>query len=147
MKLLNRLYSLILFCVILLLAFTINQLHPSFFSNENQFIKEYISSPILATMGFIVSITLAGINSLYVNLQRLGKELGIPFSKTKRSLKASAFTLIILFCVTLTVVILKHSSFTGNWENILNITALACLYMNISVLFDVTNTALSLPDP
>lgn len=142
----SRFYSLILLVLLIVIAFSANNIWPNFFSDENIFLKEYIAAPVLGTMGFIVSITLAGINSLYVNLQRLGKEQNRSFSNTKKSLKASAFTLIFAFTATVVLVVFKHSFLGAGNSAIFNILGLILIYMNISVLIDVTDTALNLPD-
>jgi hypothetical protein len=121
---------------------------PRILSDKNDFLRGFVNHEFLGFMGVIVTITLASAGNLFLELVRFEKEAGEPiFVKSKRDVKHSAFTLIVMLLATLLVVTIKPLViFSQTSEAFVNGAALSIILFSILVLWDLTIAAFKL-DP
>ena len=119
---------------------------PWILSDSNSFLKAFMGAELLATLGVIVSITLASAANMVMHLNRTTDETATRFDRTRGSIKRSCLTLIysLIGAVILVTVkpLLPQSEFNLAMANSFG---LLLLYVNASVLLDLTRTSLSIP--
>ncbi|WP_333839168.1 hypothetical protein [Novosphingobium sp.] len=107
---------------------------------------DFVGSDLLSVLGFIVAVTLASAASVHFELNRLEDATGLPFKRTRKSLKYSAYSLIIIFAIATLIVIAKpamqQSSFN---EAAFNSIAICTILFNLSVMMDLTRTIFKIP--
>ena len=82
--------------------------HPSWLSDENDFLKNFVNHELLAYLGVIVTITLASVANLFVSLLKIEEDRSaVIFRKTKRDLKHISIALICTLATALPLVVLK----------------------------------------
>lgn len=119
---------------------------PHLLNDSNSFLSGFVNHELLGTLGFIVAVTLASAASVHFELNKLEDATGKPFSRTRKSLKKSAYSLVVLFALAGFIVIVKpllpdpsHS------QAVANSFAIAIIYFNLSVLYDLTSTVFKIP--
>ncbi len=128
--------------VLLSISFT----NPSFLNDENQFLRNFVNQELLATLGFIMAITIASAGGLHLELNKLQDETSVPFRRTRRSIKRSAYSLLILFAGAVTLVVVKPLLPSAPFSAaVANSLALLIIYFNLSVLYDLTRTVFAIP--
>lgn|GEM_PF-6597652 len=133
-----------IFSLSLLIFGTVNFLDQSIFSDQNEFLKDFVNHEFLNFMAVIVTITLGFSANTYVNLvqkeARVGQEV---FTRTKRAIKTSALFLLgglaasVILCVVKPLLPDK-----AVYEGIANLTCLHIILFGIFVLYDMTKLAL-----
>ncbi|MDI1363996.1 MAG: hypothetical protein PSX79_03900 [bacterium] len=121
---------------------------PELISDKNAFLKDFVNQEFLGFMGVVVTITLASAGNLFIELNKLeDRAEASVFSKTKRSVKASAFSLIWSLVFALILVTVKPLLGPGQGtQAIANAAALTTILFSILVLVDLTVAAFNL-DP
>lgn len=120
---------------------------PWVLSDQNKLLSSFISSGgFLSFLGVIVTITLASAANLHLELNKMEEKIQKRvFSKTRSSVKKSAFWLIGM--LLLSVLIATTKSLVCDTETAQSIFNGACLLIvlfNILVLIDLTQTAFAL---
>lgn len=121
---------------------------PSVISDQNSFLKGFVNHEFLGLMGVIVTITLASAGNLFIELNKLEDRADQSiFTKTKRSVKDSAFSLIWSLVFALLLVTAKPL-FANNdaSQAIANAGALTIILFSILILVDLTVAAFNI-DP
>jgi hypothetical protein len=119
---------------------------PSWLSDDNPFFKDFVNQELLATLGFIVTITLASAASLHLELNKLDDQTGIPFTRTRRSIRKSAYSLLFVLGAAIFLVIGKP--LLPKLETVralANAGAVLLLYFSLSVLYALTRTIFTIP--
>jgi hypothetical protein len=143
-KLFPWVYLVILATVLLLLS----AFRPEWVGDQNSFLKNFVGSDLIATLGIVVSITLASIANIHLHLNRLAVEIDRKFTRTKRSLRRSALSLCWAFIAAIALSILKPLISAGPISSALaNSFAIVILYFSAQILLDITRTTLRIPSP
>lgn len=119
---------------------------PWVLSDKNRFLQGFVNHEFLGFMGVLVTITLASAANLFIELNKMEKEVGrAAFPKTKQSVKDSAYGLIAFLTVSVALVILKPVlALTPVAETIANGIAIGLIIGAIMALIDLTQTAFKL---
>jgi hypothetical protein len=124
----------------------VNHSWPDALSDKNSFLKDFLDSDLLSTVGLMTSISLAGAVPIHFALNDYETKAGKKLPDTKRAIRLSSVTLILLFLGALVVVIGKplvaESSSALTYFNMVSIIILAA---NASIMYDLLSTALSSP--
>ncbi len=125
---------------------SISFLEPWVLSDSNVFLREFVNQELLATLGFVMAITIASAASLHLELNKLQDETSLPFTRTRRSIRLSAYSLLILFGAAVLLVVVKPLLPSDPFYSAMaNSFALLIVYFNLSVLFDLTKTVFAIP--
>ncbi len=120
---------------------------PHLLDDRNKFLSSFVNHELLATLGFIVAVTLASAANVHFELNRIEDQTNKKFTRTRKSLKRSANSLLLLFILAGFVVIIKP--LLPNPPNynvaIFNSIAICIVFFNLSVLFDLTRTVFLIP--
>lgn len=115
-------------------------------NDDNAFLKNFVNHELLATLGFIVSITLASTAHIHLELNRIGERNNISFVRTKVRLKLSAFSLVWLLGISILIVVIKPTLPYERYSYaIINSLAIIIMFFNLSVLYDITKTVFGIP--
>jgi uncharacterized membrane protein YidH (DUF202 family) len=116
--------------------------------NGNTFLKGFVNQELLALLGVIVAITLTTTGNLHFELNKLQDRTGAPFTKTRQSVRWSAYSLILLFVAGAALVIVKPLLGAGETTTaVCNSIAIVIIVFDAFVLTDLTITTFKLPAP
>lgn len=119
---------------------------PFLISKSNQTLENFIRTPFLGVLGFMISVTVASCSNIHLALNKLEAEGRGPFKKTRQSLKRSSYSLILLFFIAFCVIILKGLEVSSErYDAALNGFCIAILFFYTSVLYDVSRSIFLLP--
>ncbi len=126
---------------------TISFSQPHLLNDQNAFLKEFISEQLLATLGFILTVTLASAANLHLELNKIEDQTGKKFARTRKSVRRSAYSLMALFAAATLLVIVKPLLPSPPPYNtaVANSLAVLILCFNLSVLYDLTRTVFAIP--
>lgn len=131
-----------LLTVLLSISFTA----PYLLDDSNAFLASFVNHELLATLGFIVAVTLASAASVHFELNKLEDATGKLFLRTRKSLKRSAYSLVVLFAGAGLIVIIKPLLPEPPFNRaVANSLAIGIIYFNLSVLLDLTRTVFKIP--
>jgi hypothetical protein len=119
---------------------------PWVLSDQNTFLKNFVSHEVLNVLGVIMTITLASAANLHLELNRIENAVRRPIlNKTREAVKQSAFSMIICFAFAVVAVVVKpHLPKTEIAISLVNGSALLIVLFNILVLTDLTKLAFSI---
>jgi hypothetical protein len=119
---------------------------PWVLSDQNTFLKNFVSHEVLNVLGVIMTITLASTANLHLELNRIENAVKKPIlNKTRAAVKHSAFSMIICFALAVVAVVVKpHLPKTEIAISLVNGSALLIVLFNILVLADLTKLAFSI---
>jgi hypothetical protein len=113
---------------------------PGLLSDQNGFLKNFVTHKLLGFLGVVVTITLASVANLFVNLLRIEDERDrSPFPKTKRDLRDTSIWLLVTLGAALPLVWIK--AMCPPWprlEATFNAAALGLVIFSILLLIDGT---------
>lgn len=93
-----------------------------------------------------MAVTLASAASVHFELNRLEEETGKAFLRTRKSLRKSAYSLIVLFAAAMVLVTVKPLVPEVPYNAaVANSLAIAIIYFNLSVLLDLTRSVFKIP--
>lgn len=125
---------------------TISFYQPHLLNDDNEFLKVFVRDQLLATLGFILAVTLASAASLHFEFNRIEDETGKPLTRSRRSVRRSAYSLIVMFVAGGFVAILKPLLPEPAYNSaVANSIAILIVYFNLSVLLDLTRTVFGVP--
>lgn len=131
-----------LVAVLTVISFT----EPWMLDDRNTFLKAFVGADYLATLGVIVSITLASAANIHLHLNRLSDDTGVRFSNTQRSIRRSCNSLVWAFVTAIVLVTVKPLLPDASYNAaIANSIALAIIFFNASVMLDLVRTSLAIP--
>lgn len=131
---------------LLTVLLTISFAEPHLLDDRNTFLANFVNHELLSTLGFIVAVTLASAASVHFELNKIEDETGKPFRRTRGSLRKSAYSLIFLFAAAGVVVIVKPLIPNVPYNlAVANSFAIAIVFFNLSVMFDLTRTVFAIP--
>ena len=115
--------------------------YPGAISDNNSFLKGFVGSNLLSTLGFIISVTLASIANIHLQLSILEETSSKPLASTRRGLRLSAITLLVVFSVAFVISLVKPMfSATCLGQIAFNCGGVICVYICIEVMWDITVT-------
>jgi hypothetical protein len=126
---------------------TASSCSPDFLSDDgNSFLKGFVNQELLSLLGVIVTITLASAGNLHLELNKLQDRAGRDFPKTRKSVRMSAYSLIIIFAFGAALVIIKPLlGPTPRMTAMANSFAITIILFSLGVLFDLIRTTFSIP--
>src|SRR5215813_6094928 len=81
---------------------------PEFLSDKNEFLHHFVNQELLALLGIIMTITLASVASLNLEVNKLEEKAKRRFLvNTRRGVQQGAYALIFLFALSLLLVLVK----------------------------------------
>lgn len=141
-KVAPRLFGIFSFAVL----FATAVFYPRLIDENNAPLDNFFRTPFLGVLGFMISVTIASCTNIYLYLNRLETEGRGPFPGTKKSLKRSANSLIILFTLAFVILALKGMNLqVFNIQAILNSLNILITIFFISVMFDIARSVFLLP--
>jgi hypothetical protein len=122
---------------------------PSWLSDSNDYLKEFIHHDFLEFMGVVVTITLASSANLFIELNKLEDKLGRKhFTNTKRHVRDSAFTLIGLLVTSVILTVSKPIVLSGERSEVaVNGVAILIIIVSVLILIDLTIAAFHFEPP
>lgn len=125
----------------------VSWLQPSWLSDQNSFLLNFVNHELLAFLGVIVTITLASTASLHIELNRLEEGYNEGFSEARSAIKAYAYLMIWLLFAAIGLVIVKPILADGksSLQAIINSLAIMIVVLNLLTLVDITRAAFSIP--
>jgi hypothetical protein len=125
---------------------TISNYFPAVLSDENEFLAGFLDTDFLTVLGFMISISLASAVNIHFKLIDYTEKSGKPLPGTMAAIRKSCISLVLVFILALVLVILKPVfACSKTTQGFFNSFAIAVLYFNISVMYDLLNTALKIP--
>jgi hypothetical protein len=114
--------------------------HPSWLSDDNSFLKNFVNHELLAYLGVIVTITLASVANLFVSLLRIEEDRSSAiFVKTKKDLKHISIALIYTLAMALPLVLIKPVLPDWDWVQALcNSVGVWLVLFSMLLLADTT---------
>lgn len=131
--------------LVILLMISICSPHP-LSDQGNAFLRNFVNQELLALLGVIVAITLTTTGNLHFQLNKIEDHTGSPFMETRRSVRWSAYSLILLLVAGAVLVVVKP--LLGGSETataVANSIAIVIIAFNVFVLIDLTVTTFKLP--
>lgn len=143
----SRVISIVLLIAAGTVLLCIATYRPTWLSDDNSFMQEFIGVNYLSILGVILAITLASLSQLHLALGRIKDKMTIDqFNVVKREIRSSAVFLICLFIIAIALVILKPLIVTGvTGAALINGSCLLVLYFYILILADITLSVFELP--
>lgn len=113
---------------------------PWVLSDNNSFMKDFLSDKVLSFLGVIVTITLASIANLHLELNKIEQAAGRRgFPKARLRLKQSAAWMIAMLLATVALDVVKPLVRAGEvMTSILNGASLLIVIFNALILIDIT---------
>jgi hypothetical protein len=128
--------------VLTVISFT----QPWMLDDRNSFLKAFVGADYLATLGVIVSITLASAANIHLHLNNLSDDTGTRFVNTRRSIRRSCNSLVLAFVAAIVLVTVKPLLPAAPYNAAMaNSIALIIIYFNASIMLDLVRTSLVIP--
>lgn len=120
---------------------------PDTLNDENAFLANFVSHELLATLGFIVAVTLASSASLHLELNKLEDCTGRTFVRTRASVRKCAYSLLALLAVAVCLAIGKPllDRYADVERALANSAAILVLFFSLHVLYALTRTVFAIP--
>lgn len=117
--------------------------HPSALSDSgNEFLKGFINQELLATLGFVASLSIAAAGTIHIELGKLAARLNADLDRQKWAVRASAYLLLWQFLAALVLVIVKPilpaSEMVSAFANAIGVMILVWA---VAVLYDLVRAA------
>ncbi len=119
----------------------ISVIEPSYLSDKNVFLKNFINENILNMLGVILAITLASVANVHLAFNRIEERYGVAggLQKSRNNLKKAAYWLIGIFVAGCIIVAVKPiAAKTEVGEAIFNSAALMMLIWHVLILISLT---------
>ncbi|KEQ05105.1 hypothetical protein [Pseudorhizobium pelagicum] len=114
---------------------------PSFLSDSNGFLKNFVNENILNMLGVILAITLASVANIHLAFNRIEERYEKPLglAKSRTNLKKAAYWLIGIFVAGCIIVAVKPvAAVTEVGQAIFNSAALLMLIWHVLILISLT---------
>lgn len=118
---------------------------PSVLSDKNEFLRGFVNHEFLNFMGVVVAISIATTSNIYIELNKFQERTGHPFSKSKRNIRMSAYSLLWALLVGVIVVVVRP--LTGDGDQVRafwNGAALMVMLFAGLILTDIIQAAFGL---
>jgi uncharacterized protein YqhQ len=138
------------YCILLAVALLVCVMaaySPGPLSDENSFLRGFVSHELLSVLGVIVTITLASSAQLHLTLNQIEErhQTEHAFLATRSGIRGAAFALIILFVLAVVLVVAKPLLASADWsQTLFNGAALLILVWNILILVSLTEAVFGL---
>lgn len=111
----------------------------------NVFLRGFVNQELLATLGVIVTITLASAGAIHIELGKLSRERSINLDREKQAVRFSAYLLLAQFLTALALVVLKPVLAASERQTAFaNSIGLFIILWAVAVLYDLTRAAFSI---
>jgi hypothetical protein len=143
----RRFVNIFILAISIVLVGICASLYPDALSDRgNRFLSGFVNHELLSFLGVVVTITLASVANLHLELNKLESASGKRFPKTRKSIRLSAYSLIGGLVFGFLIVATKPLIGDGVYVlAIWNSAAIIVIIFNILVLVDLTQATLSLP--
>jgi len=112
----------------------------------NKFLAGFVNQELLSLLGVIVTITLASAGNLHLELNKIQDRTKLPFGRTRKAIKLSAYSLIGIFMLAGALVIIKPMFGTEMRATAAcNSIAIVLIFFSLFVLIDLTRTVFAIP--
>jgi len=144
----NRTISICLIISWIAVTIVISVVQPSILSDKNEFLKGFVNHELLSFIGVVVTITLGSAANLFIELNKLDDKAGESvFSRTKKTVKDSSYSLIWALISSIVLVVIKPLIRGGDGAiAFVNGLSLTIILFSVLVLIDLTTAAFNL-DP
>src|SRR5690348_3187621 len=128
--------------VTMAMVFVLAAYAPAVLSDNNSFLKGFVTSEILNVLGVILAITLASAGQLHLSFNAIEERYQrVGLSRSRAGVHRAAYFLIGLFIAAVIVVVVKPLLAKDEWsQTILNGFALEILLWNVLILISLTQT-------
>jgi uncharacterized membrane protein YbhN (UPF0104 family) len=132
---------------LLTVLLTVSACAPYLLSDDgNKFLAGFVNQELLSLLGVIVTITLASAGNLHLELNKLQDRTSLPFDRTRKAVRMSAYSLILIFALAGTLVVVKPLVGTDMRATAAcNSFAIVLVAFSLFVLTDLTRTILAIP--
>nr|WP_087576021.1 hypothetical protein [Sphingomonas sp. CDS-1] len=112
----------------------------------NKFLAGFVNQELLSLLGVVVTITLASAGNLHLELNKIQDRTKLPFNRTRKAIKLSAYSLICIFMLAGALVIIKPM-FGADMRATAacNSVAIVLIFFSLFVLIDLTRTVFAIP--
>lgn len=142
----SKIIPLILLIALATVLSTISFTEPQLLDDRNDFLKSFVNHELLATLGFIMAVTLASAASLHLELNKIEDQTTKKFVRTRKSIRRSGYSLLVVFAIAGILVIVKPLLPSPEYNAAMaNSIAILLLFFNLSVLYDLTMTVFKIP--
>lgn len=143
----NRDAPVVIFIAFCSLLATTIAFYPSVLSDTgNLFLRDFMDNDILSVLGFITAVGNASTLSIFLHLNHLEDCSAAKFIRTRKSLKKSAVSLVALFALVFSSLIIKPLLPEGErYSATTNSIGVLCIFFALSVLRDITITVFRIP--
>jgi hypothetical protein len=138
------------FCILIItvgviLAAVISE--PSFLSDNNKFLKDFVNHELLSILGVVLAITLASAANLHLEFNKIEEKFkATGLSKSRGNIKNGAYALIIMFFASVCIVVLKPIIADGERSQaVFNGFALLIVEWYILIMTDMLETTFAIP--
>ncbi len=120
--------------------------NPSYLSDKNDFLHEFINREFLSLLGIIITITLASAANLHLEFNKIEERFNRRgLTKTRRGVTQGAYYLIGLFLLSVVIVVVKPlAPQTDTAQALFNGAALVVLLWNVLILLELTQLAFAI---
>ena len=134
------LWTPLIITILLLLAMIICR--PVWVSDDNEFLRSFVSHELLSLLGVILAISLPSLARTHLTLNRIEEERQKEcFTPSRREIRQATYWLIGLFALAFILVVSKPHAFHSQTETAFaNSLAIVILAMYILVLLDITTS-------
>lgn len=132
---------------ILTVLLTISASAPYLLSDEgNKFLAGFVNQELLSLLGVIVTITLASAGNLHLELNKMQDRTKLPFTRTRKAVKLSAYSLIAILAAAGALVVVKPMLGPDMRATAAcNAVAIVLIVFSLFVLIDMTRTIFAIP--
>jgi len=132
---------------ILTVLLTVSACAPYLLSDRgNAFLAGFVNQELLSLLGVVVTITLASAGNLHLELNKMQDRTKLPFTRTRSAVKLSAYSLIAIFAVAGTLVVVKPMLGPDMRATAAcNAIAIVLIVFSLFVLIDLTRTIFAIP--
>jgi len=132
---------------LLTVLLTVSACAPYRLSDEgNAFLAGFVNQELLSLLGVIVTITLASAGNLHLELNKLQDRTAKPFERTRRAIKLSTYSLILIFALAGALVVVKPMFADDvHATAACNSIAIVLVVFSLFVMADLTRTVLAIP--
>ena len=112
----------------------------------NKFLAGFVNQELLSLLGVVVTITLASAGNLHLELNKLQDRTKLPFNRTRKAIKLSAYSLIAIFMIAGALVVIKPMLGPDMRATAAcNSIAVVLIFFSLFVLIDLTRTVFAIP--
>jgi hypothetical protein len=119
---------------------------PSWVSDQNTFLADFVGAQFLSLLGVILAITLASVANIHLEINKIEEHYQTEgMDRTRRNLRKNANWLIGLFVAGVAITIIKPLLGGPTGEGVANMAALFILLWHVLILVSLTELVFKIP--